>query len=618
MRYLGSKVKLLEFIHRTIIKYNIIGNSFCDLFAGTASVSDYFKGQYEIIANDFMYYSYVFSKAKLFNNTKPSFDRFVREYNRDIFEWLNSQTYTPNEDYFIYYNYSPKGNRFFFTEYNAIKIDGVRFAIENLNERNLLTENEYFFLKASLLDCVTRYSNTSGTYEAFFKFWESRALKEFTIEPIEIVYSHNLKQNFVYNQKSNDLIRSISGDILYLDPPYTVTQYASAYNILETIARNDKPAIKGVAGKRDKGKCVSNYCYARKAKEEFEDLFRQSQFKHILMSYSNQGVVPLDEMVDLARLFAKDGVVYVEDVEYQEYQNHRSSNKRNGDKLKEVLIYFEKDLSIIKSPLNYAGSKDKMYFSIQKYFPKHIDTFVDVMGGAFNMGINVVSTNQVVYNDINPYVYHIVEWLLSPNKEHLIQDVENCIQRFGLCKANETPYLALREYYNSNERSPLNLFVLHMYSFQNYIRFNSKQRFNTPIGVAGYSDDLKNRILKFYPRTSNVVLSNIDYRDIDYLSYPEGTLFYFDPPYLITKAAYNDGKRGFDGWSNEHEISLYQILSNLNSHNYNFILSNVKEHKGKINTQLINWAHSNNFKIIEMGLSGWRYAKNEIIITNIK
>ena len=127
MRYLGSKVKLLEFIQETIIKYNIIGNSFCDLFAGTASVSDYFKGQYEIIANDFMYYSYVFSKAKLLNNTKPNFERFVREYNRDVFEWLNSQTYTPNEDYFIYYNYSPKGNRLFFTEYNAIKIDNKQY-----------------------------------------------------------------------------------------------------------------------------------------------------------------------------------------------------------------------------------------------------------------------------------------------------------------------------------------------------------------------------------------------------------------------------------------------------------------------------------------------------------
>lgn len=618
MRYLGSKVKLLDFIQHTIFKYGIVGDRFCDLFAGTASVSDYFKGQYEIIANDFMYYSYVFSKAKLLNRCKPNFERFTKEYKCDIFEWLNSQIYTPNEDYFIYYNYSPVGNRLFFIEDNAIKIDGIRFAIENLYEGHILTENEYFFLKASLLDCVTRYSNTSGTYEAFFKFWDNRALKAFSIEPIEINNCQELKHCVVYNKNSNELVREISGDILYIDPPYTVTQYASAYNILETIARNDKPIIKGVGGKRDKGKCVSNYCYAKKAKDEFEDLFRQSQFRHILMSYSNQGVVPLDEVVELARLFAKDGIVHVDDVEYQEYQNHRSSNKRNGEKLKEVIIYFEKDLSIIKSPLNYAGSKDKMYLAIQKHFPKHIDTFVDVMGGAFNTGVNVVSTNQVVYNDINPFVFQIINWLLSTNKGYLIQEVENCIDRFSLAKAQETPYLALRNYYNSTGRNPLNLFVLHMYSFQNYIRFNSKQEFNTPIGVAGYSEDLRNRITKFIPKTSNVLLSNKDFRTINYLDYPEGTLFYFDPPYLITKAAYNDGKRGLDGWSEEHEQSLYKILSTINTHNYYFILSNVKEHKGKENVRLIKWAHANNFKIIEMGLSGWRYAKNEIIVTNIK
>ena len=207
MRYLGSKVKLLKFIHETIKKYNIVGDSFCDLFAGTASVADYFKSQYKIIANDFMYYSYVFSNAKLLNNGKPNFEKFISEYNSDIFDWLNSQIFTPNEDYFIYHNYSPIGNRFFFTESNAIRIDGIRLSIEELNGRKLLTENEYFFLKASLLDCVTRYSNTSGTFEAFFKFWESRSLKEFKIEPIEIVNSNVLKQNTVYNQKSNELKR---------------------------------------------------------------------------------------------------------------------------------------------------------------------------------------------------------------------------------------------------------------------------------------------------------------------------------------------------------------------------------------------------------------------------
>ncbi len=58
MRYLGSKVKLLEFIERTIDKYNIRGQIFCDLFAGTSCVSDFFKDKYEIISNDFMYYSW--------------------------------------------------------------------------------------------------------------------------------------------------------------------------------------------------------------------------------------------------------------------------------------------------------------------------------------------------------------------------------------------------------------------------------------------------------------------------------------------------------------------------------------------------------------------------------
>ena len=54
-RYLGSKTKLLSFIHETIDKENIIFDSFLDLFAGTGSVAESFNdGQHKIIVNDIL------------------------------------------------------------------------------------------------------------------------------------------------------------------------------------------------------------------------------------------------------------------------------------------------------------------------------------------------------------------------------------------------------------------------------------------------------------------------------------------------------------------------------------------------------------------------------------
>jgi site-specific DNA-adenine methylase len=50
-----------------------------------------------------------------------------------------------------------------------------------------------------------------------------------------------------------------------------------------------------------------------------------------------------------------------------------------------------------------------------------------------------------------------------------------------------------------------------MYGFQNMIRFNNSQKFNTPIGVAGYSDDIKNRILSFKTKL-NIKIINHDYK----------------------------------------------------------------------------------------------------------
>ena len=85
MRYLGSKAKLLNTIEVVIEKYNIEGYTFGDLFAGTSCVGDYFKDRYKIQSNDFLYFSYVISKAKLNNSRIPSFTKFTNEYKSNIF-----------------------------------------------------------------------------------------------------------------------------------------------------------------------------------------------------------------------------------------------------------------------------------------------------------------------------------------------------------------------------------------------------------------------------------------------------------------------------------------------------------------------------------------------------
>lgn len=617
MRYLGSKIKLLPQIESVIKKYKIKGKSFADLFAGTCCVGDYFKGKYKIISNDFMNYSYVISKAKLSFKNSPLYNKFKEKYKVDIYEWLNNKEYKPDESYFIYNNYTPKGSRMFFTEENGIKIDGVRQEIERLLKEEIISQNEYYFLIASLIESVTKVSNTSGTYEAYFKFWETRAEKEFVIEPLEMnEVKSELQDNEVYMKDTNELVREIEGDIAYIDTPYTVTQYVSAYHILETLVRYDSPKITGVGGKRGREKNNSLYARKNEAKAQFEDLFRQLNFKHIIISYSNQGIVPLEELIKLAELFAKDNKVFVDKFNYKEYQNHRSSNKRNGQLLNEVIIYFEKDLQINKSPLNYSGSKNTLIPSIIKELPYEVENFVDVMGGAFNVGANITATKKVYYNEINSKIYDIIKWLIGEDKEGIIKDVEEYIKNFEMTKRGKESFSKLKDHYNKNTNDYISLFVLHMYAFQNMIRFNSAMEFNTPVGVAGYSDDMKNRIQNFKYKAPSVAISNLDYVDIKWEKFSKNTVFYFDPPYLITSASYNDGKRGGKGWGIQEEKQLLDTLNKINNLGYKFILSNVIKHKEKEHTVLLEWAKENKFKIIDIGVSGWRYAKNEVIIKN--
>lgn len=335
MRFLGNKTRMLKNIQYVINENNIKGETFCDLFAGSGSVGDFFKDSFKIISNDYLYSLSIINKAKLSNSELPSFSEFTKKFGKNPFEYFNSKEYTANSQYFITNSYSPIGGRQYFSVENATKIDGIRAELEELYKESVLSDKEWDFLLASLIESVMGVSNTTGTYEAFLKKWDKRALKQFVLEPVQINKVKLKAENIVYNTDSNELIRKISGDILYIDPPYTVTEYNSAYHLLESIAKYDYPQINGITGRRKEALKKSKYTKKEQALINFEDLFRQANFEDILISYSTQGLVSVEELSALAKRFAKNNEVKIYYFPYREYKNIRQSQK--GDNLKEVI-----------------------------------------------------------------------------------------------------------------------------------------------------------------------------------------------------------------------------------------------------------------------------------------
>lgn len=248
MRYIGNKTNLLKNINQ-VIKDNCDGNEkvFCDLFSGTSSVARFFKNRYKIISNDILYFSYVLQRATITNNEIPDFEKLKNKLNvENVLDYLETININRKKyKTFIYDNYSPNDNceRMYLTPENAKRIDYIRTTIEKWKKENLIKENEYFYLLATLIEGVPFVSNITGTYGAYLKDWDKRAFKKFEMIRLNIV--NNNEENECYREDANELIKKVSGDILYIDPPYNSRQYLPNYHLLETIARYDEPKING-------------------------------------------------------------------------------------------------------------------------------------------------------------------------------------------------------------------------------------------------------------------------------------------------------------------------------------------------------------------------------------
>lgn len=278
----------------------------------------------------------------------------------------------------------------------------------------------------------------------------------------------------------------------------------------------------------------------------------------------------------------------------------------------------------IKSPLNYTGGKYKILEYILPCFPNNIGTFVDLFGGGFNVGINI-SAEKIIYNDHNLFLPQMFEYFRK-NGEGIIDEIYSRINEFGLNKENEKGYLDLRKIYNQN-KNILDLFVLTCYSFNHQIRFNSKHEFNTPFGKmrSEYNKTIEKNLIVFIKnlQTKNIEFYSKDFNFLYDIELGKKDFVYCDPPYLISNASYNDGKRGFKNWGLKEEAELLDLLDYLNKNGVKFALSNVLTHKGMVNKTLVEWSKKYNIKHIEKTYNNSSYQRKnkdketqEILIYN--
>jgi adenine-specific DNA-methyltransferase len=269
-RFLGNKYKLLGFIEDIVNEKCNGFNSFCDIFAGTGVVGERFNEKdIKIISNDLLFSNYFPLKA-FFGSTQINLD--VLKEKIDLLNNLKT-----NQDNYFSIHY---GNTYF-TLKNARKIGAIREEINKIADN----ENEKAVLITALLYATDKVANTVGHYDAYRKNLD-------TIQPIQLLVPditlENNTNNEVFREDANLLIRKISCDVLYIDPPYNSRQYCDTYHLLENLATWEKPQVRGRAKKMDRSHLKSKYCL-KTASKAFEDLIKNANCKHILLSYNNTG-----------------------------------------------------------------------------------------------------------------------------------------------------------------------------------------------------------------------------------------------------------------------------------------------------------------------------------------
>ena len=326
-KYLGSKVRLLDFIEREIRLATGRIESFLDGFAGTGVVADRMRGHTSrLTLVDNLASNYSINRA-FFTSTEANvrigyLSGVLRDLNRlEPFDGYASAHYAGR----------------YFTAENAGLIDAIRDQIELRQQAGDCTEQEGHVLIASLLFAADKVANTVGQYDAYLKNLGAGSYDASGRHVVDSNVYGRLRLRMpalrftegatVLQADMNAVAAEHEADVVYLDPPYNERQYVDCYHVLENIAAWRKPALSGKTMKFARASLKSDFSRRSTARAAFRRLIERISARFICVSYSNEGIIPLQ---DLTATLAERGATTVANRDYAVFGNGAGQSVRRS------------------------------------------------------------------------------------------------------------------------------------------------------------------------------------------------------------------------------------------------------------------------------------------------
>jgi adenine-specific DNA-methyltransferase len=183
-------------------------------------------------------------------------------------------------------------------------------------------------------------ANTTGVYASFVKSWQPNARRRLRLKVPAIHEGNGCRAE---RKDALELVADLEPfDLLYLDPPYNNRQYPGYYHVPELIAEgwfDAEPALRGKTGLAPDTEKRSDWSRAGKCEEAFETLIATAPWRHVVMSYNDEGIIPEATIERVLREHGRKDTYRRYSRSYKRYRSDADSDERKykGDRVSEYL-----------------------------------------------------------------------------------------------------------------------------------------------------------------------------------------------------------------------------------------------------------------------------------------